>query len=271
MAGSAAGYPRTVRVLITNDDGIDSAGLRALASVAHVAGHQVAVAAPSWDASGASASLTAVEEGGRLLVEERDLVGLPGVCFYAVEAAPAFIVRAAAVGVFGTPPEIVLSGINRGPNLGHAVLHSGTVGAALTASTFGLPSMAVSIGTGSEVHWETACHVAGLALDALIRSGRPTALNVNVPNVHLDDLKSFEEARLASFGAIQTTITEQGAGYVKLGYEPMERDAEPGTDVAAYHDGIACYTPLIACCEDDDAPRLDMPTKLRHTRPLARR
>lgn len=271
MTAPVAGYAPVVRVLITNDDGIDSAGLRALASVAHEAGHNVAVAAPSWDASGASASLTAVEDGGRLVVEERDLVGLPGVPFYAVEAAPAFIVRAAAVGVFGTPPEVVLSGINRGPNLGHAVLHSGTVGAALTASTFGTPSMAVSIGTGSHVHWETACHIAGLALDALVRCGRPITLNVNVPNVPLDDLNVLEQARLAPFGAIQTTITEQGAGYVKLGYEPMERDAEPGTDVAAFHDGIACYTALVACCEDVGAPTLDVPSELRHTRPLSRR
>lgn len=271
MRPPAAGYSAVVRVLITNDDGIDSAGLRALASVAHEAGHNVAVAAPSWDASGASASLTAVEEDGRLLVEERELVGLPGVRFYAVEAAPAFIVRAAAVGAFGEAPEIVLSGINRGPNLGHAVLHSGTVGAALTAATFGIPSMAVSIDNGPHVHWETACHIAHLALDGLVRSPRAITLNVNVPNVPLEDVQTFEEVRLAPFGAIQTTITEHGAGYLKLGYEPMGRDAEPGTDVAALHEGAACYTALTACCEDASAPPLDVPSKLRHTRPLARR
>lgn len=258
-------------MLITNDDGIDSAGLRALATVAHDAGHDVAVAAPSWDASGASASLTAVEDDGRLLFDERDFVGLPDVRFYAVEAAPAFIVRAAAVGAFGDPPELVLSGINRGPNLGHAVLHSGTVGAALTAATFGIPAMAVSIGTGSHVYWETACHVAGLALDALVRLPGAATLNVNVPNVELDDLQAFGEARLAPFGAIQTTITEQGAGYLKLGYEPTEQDAAAGTDVAAFRSGAACYTALTACCEDVTVPPLDVPTKLRHTRPLARR
>lgn len=258
-------------MLITNDDGIDSAGLRALATVAHDAGHDVAVAAPSWDASGASASLTAVEDDGRLLFDERDFVGLPDVRFYAVEAAPAFIVRAAAVGAFGDPPELVLSGINRGPNLGHAVLHSGTVGAALTAATFGIPAMAVSIGTGSHVHWETACHVAGLALDALVRLPGAATLNVNVPNVELDDLQAFEEVRLAPFGAIQTTITEQGAGYLKLGYEATDQDAEVGTDVAAFRSGAACYTALTACCEDATVPSLDVPHNLRHTRPLARR
>lgn len=260
-----------MRALITNDDGIDSPGLGALALIARAAGHEVAVAAPSWDASGASASLTAVEEQGRLMFEEREVDELDDVHFFAVEAAPAFIVRAAAVGAFGDPPDFVLSGVNRGPNLGHAILHSGTVGAALTAGTFGIPSMAVSIGSGSHVYWETAGHVAGVALDGLLRLPRPTTLNVNVPNVPLDELDDFVEVRLAPFGAIQTTVTEHGAGYLKLGYEPTERDAEPGTDVHAFRSGAACYTALTACCEDAGAPELDVPTRLGPTRPLARR
>ena len=120
-----------MRALITNDDGVDSAGIRALARVAVDAGLDAFVAAPSWDSSGAAASLTAVEHDGRFLLHEVTYDELPEVVVFAVEAAPAFIVRAAATGAFGPPPEIVLSGINRGPNTGHAVLHSGTVGAAL--------------------------------------------------------------------------------------------------------------------------------------------
>ena len=83
------------------------------------------------------ASLTAVERDGRFLIDGGTFEDLAGVAVFAVEAAPAFIVRAAMTGAFGAPPDIVLSGINRGPNTGHAVLHSGTVGAALTASRSG--------------------------------------------------------------------------------------------------------------------------------------
>src|SRR5919106_1774673 len=128
------------RALVTNDDGIDSAGIGMLARAAADAGLEVTVAAPSWDSSGASASLTAVEEDGRFLVESRTPDGAgeddhSDAEWYAVEAAPAFIVRAGVEGAFGEPPDVVLSGINLGQNTGAAVLHSGTVGAVLTAAT----------------------------------------------------------------------------------------------------------------------------------------
>src|SRR5947209_10702198 len=115
--------------LVTNDDGVDSPGIRALAAVAVRSGLDVVVAAPSWNSTGASASLTAVEKDGRFLVEDRTFDELPDLPVFAVEGAPAFIVRAAVRGAFGDPPDIVLSGINWGTNTGHAVLHSGTVGA----------------------------------------------------------------------------------------------------------------------------------------------
>src|SRR5687768_6804026 len=118
-----------MRVLVTNDDGIDSPGILALARAALEVGLDVTVAAPSWDSSGASASLTAVERDGRFLLSKETLPGLDGVRAFGVEAAPAFIVRAAVRGAFGPEPDLVLSGVNHGPNTGHAVLHSGTVGA----------------------------------------------------------------------------------------------------------------------------------------------
>jgi 5'-nucleotidase len=237
-----------VRVLVTNDDGIDSPGIAALAAVAVERGCAVVVAAPGWDSSGASASLTAVEQGSRLLFEARRLAGLDAPAF-AVEASPAFIVRAAVHGAFGEPPELVISGINHGPNTGHAVLHSGTVGAALTATTFGRPSLAVSIGVGSPVHWATAAQVAGTALDWLIETGTPTTLNVNVPNVEAGELRGFEEVRLSAFGAVQTTVTEIGEGYVKLAYTDIDAALEPGTDAEALARQAACYTALRAVCE----------------------
>jgi 5'-nucleotidase len=240
-----------VLALITNDDGIASPGIRALAQAAVDAGLDVTVAAPSWDSSGASASLTSVERDGRLQVDPVVLEGLEEVDAYAVEAAPAFIVRAATTGAFGEPPDIVLSGVNLGPNLGQAVLHSGTVGAVLTAGTLGRPGLAVSIGTGDTHHWVTAREVAAAAIGWLAASGRRTILNVNVPNVPPEDLRGLEPARLAAFGAVQAVMTESGSGYVKLAYEGIDAELEPGTDAALVADGFASVTALRAVCEAD--------------------
>src|SRR5215469_4750340 len=123
-----------MRALITNDDGIGSVGLRLLAEVAAGAGLEVTVAAPDTERSGSGTGLSALEPGGRLRLAEQALPGLDGIRAVAVQASPAFIVYAATGGAFGPVPDIVLSGINVGPNVGHAVLHSGTVGAALTAA-----------------------------------------------------------------------------------------------------------------------------------------
>jgi 5'-nucleotidase len=238
-----------LRALITNDDGVDSPGIEALAALARDHELDVVVAAPAWDASGASASLTAVLRDGQLCLDHRSYASLPGVPVYAVEAAPAFIVRAAAAGAFGSPPDLVISGINNGANTGHAILHSGTVGAALTAATFGQRGLAVSIGAHPEPHWGTAVAYAGRALAWLLATNESAVINVNVPNLPLDDVHGFERARLAAFGAVQTNVTDAGEGYVKLAYDEVAADFEPGTDAALLRDGLACFTPLIGVCE----------------------
>ena len=238
-----------MRVLITNDDGIDSEGLHTLAAVAVEQGHDVVVAAPSWDSSGAGASLTAVEHEGRLVIEPRPLERLPNAESYAVEAAPAFIVRAATTGAFGPPPELVLSGINQGPNTGHAVLHSGTVGAAFTAATFGLPAMAVSLTVRDEPLWETAAAIVRVVLPWATELEPPSVLNVNVPAVDVAELRPLRAATLAPFGAVQTTITERGEGYLKLGYTEISAEADGDTDAGLLARGVPCYTILRAVCE----------------------
>ena len=99
-----------------------------------------------------------------------------------------------------------------------------------------------------------------MALDWLLDAPPATVLNVNVPNVPLEDVTGFVQARLAAFGAVQTTVTETGAGYVKLAYEDIDADLEPGTDAAALAAGAACYTPLRAACGapgDDTAALAD--------------
>ena len=237
------------RVLVTNDDGVESAGIRALAGVGVTAGCEVVVAAPSWDSSGASASLTAVEKEGRFLVERRRWDDFPDVPVHAVEAAPAFIVRAGLEGAFGERPDIVLSGMNIGQNTGTSVLHSGTVGAVLTASTHRCRGLAVSLAMGGPLRWETAAHFAGRALWWLFEAPAGVALNLNVPDLPLDEVKGLRRAHLSSTGVVQATLTEVGKGYVKLSYVEGDGHLEPGSDAALLAAGYATVTPVLAPCE----------------------
>lgn len=238
-----------MRALITNDDGIGSEGLRRLALVAVDAGLDVTVAAPADNVSGASASLSAVQADGRVMVDAHSLAGLDGVPAYGVGAAPAFITLIATRGAFGPPPDIVLSGINCGHNAGQAVLHSGTVGAALTGASHGCRAMAVSLIAGDPLRWDTAVAAARRVLPALLEAPAPTVVNLNTPDVAPESLRGIQRARLASFGAVQTNISEVGQGYVRLEMVDVDAELEAGTDAAYLADGWATVTPLQAICE----------------------
>src|SRR5690606_17433582 len=158
------------RALITNDDGIASPGLYALAHAAREAGLEVVVAAPAEEASGSSAAITGTNtiavtghtDASTIKIEKRELPEVPGVPAFSVRAAPGLIALLAAHGAFGDAPELVLSGINRGANLGRVVLHSGTVGAALTGGVNDACGLAVSLDVGLNPeahHWETAAAI----------------------------------------------------------------------------------------------------------------
>lgn len=254
---------RRLRCLVTNDDGIGSEGLRRLALMAADAGMDVVVAGPARDYSGASASITAATADGRFEVEPRDLLGLDGHQAYAVSGLPAFIALTGCRGAFGQPPDIVLSGINVGQNTGHAILHSGTVGAALTASTHGMRAMAVSLSAGlaphslsvgdasSEPHWDTAVAYARELLPVLVASPPGTVLNLNVPDTAADEVRGLVRARLANFGAVQTNVLERGKGYVKMGISEIDPTTEPDSDAALLAAGYATITSLKPVCEAD--------------------
>src|SRR5437764_9905885 len=113
------------------------------------------------------------------------------------------IVRAGVRGAFGPPPDLVLSGINDGPNTGHAVLHSGTVGAALTAATHGCRSVAFSLGVATTPDYRAAAEIARTVIPWALQIPGPLTLNVNVPSGPPDSLRGLRPARLASFGAVQ--------------------------------------------------------------------
>jgi 5'-nucleotidase len=134
-----------MRVLVTNDDGVASPGLHALARVLVDDGHDVIVVAPDREMSGSAAAIGQVHVEAGIDAERVDLPRLDGVPCYAVAGPPGLCVLTARLGGFGDPPELIVSGINPGCNTGRAVLHSGTVGAALTAANFGCRGLAVSI------------------------------------------------------------------------------------------------------------------------------
>ncbi|TMF15595.1 MAG: 5'/3'-nucleotidase SurE [Chloroflexi bacterium] len=239
----------TITALVTNDDGIASEGLRRLALVALTAGLRTVVAAPREEASGSSAALTAQQADGRIVVERRDLEGVDGADVYAVAGTPGFIALIASRGAFGAAPHVVLSGINRGANTGNAILHSGTVGATLTARTHDCKALAISLAGADPVNWATAERVAREALALLLGIERPVVLNVNVPDVSPEQLRGMRRATLSAFGAVQTTITEIGHGYVKIGVSDSNAEHEPGTDAALLAAGFATITPLEPICE----------------------
>jgi 5'-nucleotidase len=236
--------------MVTNDDGIDSAGLRVLAEVSVAAGLDVLVAAPEGEASGTSAALTATTEGGRILIRRTEVAGLPGVPAYAMSATPAFIAFTAVRGAFGPPPRLLLSGINIGPNTGRAVLHSGTVGAAMTAAVSGIPAAAFSLDVrdpAAERHWDTAAQVAGQVLPVLpvlLGLAQGVLLNVNVPNVPLAELRGIRSARMASHGAVQVTVVATTEEFLEVTMSESGEDPEPESDAALLAAGFASVTPV---------------------------
>ena len=259
---------RPPRVLVTNDDGVHAPGIRALARAAYERGMDVVVAAPEAEASGMSAALSAVTDDGRLVFRETELDGLPGVPAYAVAASPAYIAVLAGLGVFGPVPDLLLSGINRGANAGHAVLHSGTVGAALTAGNNGIRALAVSLdvltaaaasaGSGGAAiavldsvddesrHWSSAAELATTLLPWLAGADPGTVLNLNVPDRPADQVAGLRQATLAPFGQVQVSVAERGEGFVRTAVEANAVRAVPGTDIAWLADGYAAVTAIRA-------------------------
>jgi 5'-nucleotidase len=242
---------RRLRALITNDDGIDSPGLVALATGARDAGFDVLVAAPHVDASGVGGSVLAVRDGKRVRVHRRELPDLPDVPAFAVEGHPAFIVHSAGRGWLDPEPDVVLSGINIGANLGHSVLHSGTVGAALAASLHRWRGLAVSLGTPliepERPHWESALKLLPEVLDVLLAAPDGTVLSLNVPDVPVGDLLELREARLAKFGSVRVRVDHIGGGDVDLLHTheaELAGELEPDTDTALLAAGHPTLTEL---------------------------
>ncbi|MGH9177333.1 MAG: 5'/3'-nucleotidase SurE [Acidimicrobiales bacterium] len=251
-----------MRILVTNDDGVASPGLHALARAAVDFPAEVMVVAPRHDQSGSGAAVGPLDLPGKVVFEARDLAGLAAVAAYCVDCPPALGVLSAGLGGYGVCPDLVLSGVNAGLNLGTAVLHSGTVGAALTAANLGLPAVAVSLAASDRPHWDTAAAIGLAAAHWLGATGLAVALNVNVPDVGRDGLAGVRVAHLSRFGSVRTALTLTDDAVrddpgLELTLGPSVSDADPASDAALVRRGFATVTILRGLQEVETRPGPD--------------
>jgi len=236
-------------VLITNDDGVEAPGLHALTEAVAAAGHEVIVVAPSGERSGSGAAIGRLHRAGPLACTQVEWADLPGIPVYAIDAPPAAAVYAGLLGAFGPRPDAVASGINPGANTGHLVLHSGTVGAALTAAAVGVPALAVSVAWGEQHQWATAAAFAPAALEWVIAGRGARVCNLNAPNLPLDEVKGVRETVLAPFD--ENWKTDARPGEVVLEYVGREHEPAPGSDLEAVHTGYVSVTTLLGILPTD--------------------
>jgi 5'-nucleotidase len=227
-------------LLLTNDDGIESPGLQTLARRL-APNFDVIVAAPAHDVSGSGTGI------GRFDPEkgvELRRVDFDGAEVYSIDGPPGLAVMAAALGAFGDPPDLVVSGINAGINTGHSVIHSGTVGGALTARTFGARGMAVSLAQSDPWHWETAAEVAEAAVEWILGRPSPQVLNINVPALPAGEVKGAHWADLDEVGYFRVANAEMESMKLQLQVGPTIDSSDAGSDTYLCSEGYVAVTPL---------------------------
>jgi len=228
-----------MHILITNDDGYLAPGIKALArELGEVA--EISVVAPDRNKSGASNSLTL---GRPLRVEQTDSG------FYYVDGTPTDCVHLALSGLLESAPDMVVSGINAGPNLGDDVLYSGTVAAAMEGRYLGLPAIAVSLVGNPARHYESAAAIARRVVERLQLDPLPddTLLNLNVPDLPAGRVLSICATRLGFRHKAESMVRQSdpyGRPIYWVGPPGEAQDAGPGTDFHAVENSMASVTPM---------------------------
>jgi 5'-nucleotidase len=199
--------------------------------------------------------------GAGVAVERFELPGLEDVATFGVEALPALIVIAACLNAFGPAPDLVVSGINPGRNVGRAALHSGTVGAALTSVHFNKRALAMSIQSGpfsgfeaagrGHIHFDTAASIAEILLPQVAAAPVRTVVNCNVPNLPVSEVRGIRWAHLSRSGLVRSVVMDERAGarmHLELGFaapQPGDQSDEALTTL-----GYVTITPLASVSED---------------------
>ncbi|MDH5185304.1 MAG: 5'/3'-nucleotidase SurE [Gammaproteobacteria bacterium] len=228
-----------MRILISNDDGYRAEGIEVLSRILG-ANADITVVAPERNRSGASNSLT---------LEHPLRCHHAGSSVYYVDGTPTDCVHLAITGLLQHEPDIVVSGINAGANLGDDVLYSGTVAAAMEGRFLGLPAIAISLAGQKLRYYDTAARVAELMVARL--QDHPlnidTILNINVPDLPWEQIEGMEVTRLGHRHKAEPVIRAQdprGRDIYWVGPAGAEQDAGPGTDFYAIRQNRVSITPL---------------------------
>src|SRR6202167_54701 len=212
-----------MKLLLTNDDGVLAPGMAILArSVArwideapHGEERDALIVAPNKNYSGMSAAVGDVFERPTVKYRRHRIAGAENLATFGLEAPPALCAILGALGSFDFQPDVIISGINAGSNVGRSVLHSGTVGAVLTGAQLGLSGLAVSVQWGENVHYDTAAAVTIEVLQELMNAPSRTLFNLNVPNLSAADMKGVRRGRISRAGVVKSarpSIQGEGLG-----------------------------------------------------------
>ncbi len=228
-----------MKLLLSNDDGVHAAGLHALHTELNKH-HEITVIAPDRNCSGASNALSLTNP---LRIQQMQSG------FYAVNGTPSDCVHVGLNSFLKEEPHMVVSGINHGANLGDDVIYSGTVAAATEGRYMGLPAVAVSLCSYQGGHFETAAVMAARIIAHLQAHPLPPdqILNINVPNLPLEDIKGIKVTRQGRRHRAESMVRDTDPfGREIFWYGPVgqEQDAGPGTDFHAIANGYVSVTPL---------------------------
>ena len=228
------------RILISNDDGIHAPGIKALAESLSALG-EVSIMAPLTEQSATSHSLTLYRP---LRVKEM------GPRTYAVEGTPTDCVLLAVREFLPQRPDLVVSGVNQGPNMGEDVIYSGTVAAAMEGAILGVPSIAVSLASWEVFDFAPAAAIARAAAEAMLAAGPPARflVNMNIPPLPLEEIRGVRVTRLGTRvynDAIVKKTDPSGRAYYWIGGAKPSWEPGEDTDFAAVEAGYVSLTPLL--------------------------
>jgi len=227
-----------MKILISNDDGIEAQGIKTLTEYLSK-DHEVVVVAPSENKSAASSSLTLNRPLKPVKIADN---------IYSVDATPSDCVHLALCGFLKDEIDLVVTGINFGPNLGDDVIYSGTVAGAIEGRFLGLPSIAISLASWEGDNFESAGRIAQQVINKIHTSqlSHDTVLNVNVPDVPYEDIQGFQTTRLGKRHMSEESIQDKdNPALYWIGENGKESDNGVGTDFHAIANNYVSVTPSI--------------------------
>ena len=240
-----------MNVLLTNDDGINSTGIWALANVLKIRGYEVTIAAPMTQQSGMSHALSVLREIEYKRFDNSDFEA------WIFDGTPTDCVKIYLEGMNNKKFDALISGINDGANLATDVLYSGTVGAALEGFLHAIPSLAVSLDKNSTIPFDKVAEVTINYLEKIFAvKQEPFLHNINFPKKFRTDKPEFMSTRLGQrdyINAFTSRTDDKGRAYFKIGGTIIDLDAGEGTDIYATRQGFISVTPLHADTADYEA------------------